>query len=57
MAIGDLHHRQPNGKISEYANDTTIAGKNDAALKPPEEPSKATTFNLLVCVGGIYASL
>ncbi|KAK4507361.1 hypothetical protein PRZ48_001096 [Zasmidium cellare] len=54
---GDVRHRQPNGKVSNLANGATIAGKNDIAhTKDEDAKDSANTFNLLICVGGIYAS-
>ncbi|KXT04684.1 hypothetical protein AC578_2114 [Pseudocercospora eumusae] len=47
-----------NGRVSSpHGNGSTIAGKNDIAL-PVNRDSRdsATTLNLLICVGGIYAS-
>lgn len=53
-----LHHRKANGKLSHVGDGATMAGKNDAALKSAEEASQsANTMKLLICVGGIYASL
>lgn len=55
---GDLRHRQLNGKVSNLANGATIAGKNDIAhTKDEDAKTSANTVNLLICVGGIYASL
>ena len=57
---GDLRHRQANGqtKLPEVANGATQAGKNDIAITTNQEArSSANTFNLVICVGGIYASL
>ena len=59
-------NRTPNGAVLEHAkgamngvaNGSTIAGKNDAAITKAEDAqSSANTVNLLICVGGIYASL
>ncbi|KXT08870.1 hypothetical protein AC579_6761 [Pseudocercospora musae] len=51
--------RHGNGVVKQVAhgNGSTIAGKNDIAL-PANRDSRdsATTLNLLICVGGIYAS-
>jgi len=47
---GDIRHR--------HANGTTIAGKNDFRVTSDEDAkSSSNSFNLLICVGGIYASL
>ncbi|TKA76240.1 hypothetical protein B0A55_06381 [Friedmanniomyces simplex] len=62
---GDIRHRtqhgtplkQANGILNEKLNGGIQAGKNDAALTPHDEAkSSANTFNLLICIGGIYAS-
>lgn len=53
---GDVRQRVFNGKLPK-TTDGTQAGKNDVALKKEEVPSTDSTLNLLVCVGGIYASL
>ncbi|KAK5119136.1 hypothetical protein LTR85_007750 [Meristemomyces frigidus] len=54
---GDVRHRVPNGTSSEKLNGATIAGKNDIAITSNEEAkSTSNTVNLLICVGGIYAS-
>ncbi|KAF7191225.1 UDP-galactose transporter-like 1 [Pseudocercospora fuligena] len=54
---GSVSSRHSNGAVKEAANGSTIAGKNDIAL-PANRDSRdsATTLNLLICVGGIYAS-
>lgn len=55
---GDLRNRQANGKLPNIANGATIAGKNDIAhAKDEDAKNAANTMNLLICVGGIYASL
>ncbi|KAH9828889.1 UAA transporter [Teratosphaeria destructans] len=54
---GDIRQRVSNGKISNHANGATVAGQNDIAIKSDAEASQSSnTFNLLICVGGIYAS-
>jgi UDP-galactose transporter B1 len=55
---GDIRHRKSNGILPELTNGKPISGKNDIAIASVEEAkSSATTLNLLICVGGIYASL
>lgn len=55
---GDVRHRHTNGTLHEKANGATMAGKNDIAITSNEEAkSTSNTVNLLICVGGIYASL
>jgi UDP-galactose transporter B1 len=55
---GDIRHREPNGKLPEFTNGKPISGKNDIAVTSVNEAqSTATTLNLLICAGGIYASL
>jgi len=50
--------KQANGILNKKLNASIPAGKNDVALAPNDDPrSSANTLNLLVCVGGIYASL
>jgi UDP-galactose transporter B1 len=55
---GDIRHRKANGHLPKLTNGKPISGKNDIAIVGVEEASSsATTLNLLICVGGIYASL
>jgi UDP-galactose transporter B1 len=55
---GDIRHRLSNGKLPEFTDGKPISGKHDIAIaKASEAKSSATTVNLLICVGGIYASL
>ena len=59
MAVsnGDVRHRNSNGKLPEI-EDNVIAGKNDVRIAQTDSAeSSATTVNLMICVGGIYASL
>ncbi|KAK3670241.1 UDP-galactose transporter [Recurvomyces mirabilis] len=62
---GDARHRQPNGSAAKHANGiledrvrgSTQAGKHDASLATKSEAKQTSnTVNLLICVGGIYAS-
>lgn len=53
---GDIRQRVANGKLPK-TTEGTQAGRNDVALKNEETPSTDSTLNLLICVGGIYASL
>ncbi|KAK5109164.1 hypothetical protein LTR62_007249 [Meristemomyces frigidus] len=64
-ANGTARSRAPNGSTANKANDfldkrvtgTTQAGKNDVSLTSSEEAkSTSNTVNLMICVGGIYAS-
>ncbi|KAK0274605.1 UDP-galactose transporter [Friedmanniomyces endolithicus] len=50
--------KQANGILNKQLNASSIqAGKNDVALTPNDDSrSSANTLNLLICVGGIYAS-
>lgn len=55
---GDVRHRQANNNLPNGANKAILAGKHDIAIADNEEAkSSANTVNLLICVGGIYASL
>jgi solute carrier family 35 (UDP-galactose transporter), member B1 len=55
---GDIRHRQTKGKLPEITNGKPISGKNDIAIsKGADTSTSANTMNLLICVGGIYASL
>lgn len=61
---GDVRHRTANGKTPETkggVNGHVVAGKNDVRIPngttANDSNSAATSFNLLICVGGIYASL
>ncbi len=55
---GDVRHRSANGKIPETLNGKPVSGKNDiATINTDTLSSPANTRNLLICVGGIYASL
>lgn len=55
---GDVRHRKSNGHLPEMTNGKPISGKNDIAIASIEEAKmSATTLDLLICVGGIYASL
>ncbi|KAK3115015.1 UDP-galactose transporter, partial [Teratosphaeriaceae sp. CCFEE 6253] len=62
---GDIRHRNQNGTASKKANGVmnehlngTVVNRRDATSPSGREdlPSSANTFNLLICVGGIYAS-
>ncbi|EME89345.1 uncharacterized protein MYCFIDRAFT_149942 [Pseudocercospora fijiensis CIRAD86] len=56
---GSVSARHGNGIVKQVANGSTIAGKNDIALPAignRHSRDSATTLNLLICVGGIYAS-
>ncbi|KAK0867698.1 UDP-galactose transporter [Friedmanniomyces endolithicus] len=49
--------KQANGILNKKLNGSIQAGKIDVALAPNDDPrSSANTLNLLICVGGIYAS-
>ncbi|GAB7358054.1 hypothetical protein MBLNU230_g0216t1 [Neophaeotheca triangularis] len=52
---GDIRQRVANGKLPK-TTEGTQAGRNDVALKNEETLSTDSTLNLLICVGGIYAS-
>ena len=55
---GHIHHRHANGKLPEAVNGRVVDGKNDVApMSSDETKSSTSTLNLLICVGGIYASL
>jgi solute carrier family 35 (UDP-galactose transporter), member B1 len=57
-ANGDIRHRKANGHLPGVTNGHPTSGKNDIAFTSAEEAkSSTTTLNLLICVGGIYASL
>ncbi len=50
--------KQANGILNKKLNGSIQGGKIDVALAPNDDPrSSANTLNLLICVGGIYASL
>lgn len=54
---GDIRSRHANGRFPEEAIGKPVSGKNDIAVtRTGESQSSATTLNLLICVGGIYAS-
>ena len=58
ISNGNIRHRLSNGKLPELTNGKPISGKNDIAIQDIElAKNSATTVNLLICVGGIYASL
>ncbi|KAK0334157.1 UDP-galactose transporter [Friedmanniomyces endolithicus] len=49
--------KQANGILNKKLNGSIQGGKIDVALAPNDDPrSSANTLNLLICVGGIYAS-
>ncbi|PPJ58271.1 hypothetical protein CBER1_07318 [Cercospora berteroae] len=52
---GSMRQKKANGKVSDIPG-VTIAGKNDVAIKGQHTESSPSLFQLLVCVGGIYAS-
>jgi len=55
---GSIRSRHANGNLPEKAIGKPVSGKNDVAVtKTGDTSSTATTLNLLICVGGIYASL
>ena len=57
---GDVRQRHVNGTLPEIAvaDGATIAGRNDAAhTKDEEAKTSSSTLNLIICAGGIYASL
>ena len=55
---GDIRHRHTNGKLPEFSDGKSVSGINDIAITDTEgAQSSATTVKLLICVGGIYASL
>lgn len=52
---GSIRKRQSNGKLPDGA---VIAGKNDIALTSEQNTEDSGSWlRLLICVGGIYASL
>ncbi|KAK3723494.1 UDP-galactose transporter [Vermiconidia calcicola] len=53
----EIRQRHANGHLPEVTNGKPISGKNDVAISSSQElKSAANTMNLLICVGGIYAS-
>jgi UDP-galactose transporter B1 len=57
---GSVRKRQLEKQLPDIAssNGATNAGKHDIATTSTEDAnSTANTLNLLICVGGIYASL
>ena len=56
-ANGDIRHRGANGKLPETANGHPVTGSLEAVTtRKEEDKSSSSTTNLLICVGGIYAS-
>ncbi|KAM3415831.1 hypothetical protein BST61_g9338 [Cercospora zeina] len=53
---GSVRQKKANGELSDIANGATIAGKNDIAMKGQHAESSPGMLQLLICVGGIYAS-
>lgn len=55
---GDIHHRPANATLADKTIVEPLNGKIDRVVADGgKSTTSPTTLNLLVCVGGIYASL
>lgn len=55
---GDIRQRHTNGKPPEVANGKPLSGsKTNTSESVKEGNFSASTIQLVICVGGIYASL